>query len=81
MRKKTGPKILPDELKKYDLFKLMGHLTYAQRDVITFEDVESIRSIMIHEGYDKDNLDASIQGIANRVLIDKLNRNTDGEIE
>jgi hypothetical protein len=79
--KKKGPKKLPDDHKKLNFFKLMSHLTHEQRDVLDFQDVEMIRSIMISEGYDKENLDTSIQGIANRVLIDKLNKTTDGEID
>ena len=78
--KKRGPKKLPDNLKKFNLFELLAQLTSSQLDVLNFEDIEKIRSIMISEGFDKDNLTQSIQGIADRVLSDKLNKSTDGEI-
>jgi len=78
--KKRGPKKLPDNLKKYNLFELLAKLTTSQLDVLNFEDIEKIRSIMISEGFDKDNLTQSIQGIADRVLSEKLNKSTDGEI-
>jgi hypothetical protein len=78
--KKRGPKKLPDNLKKYNLFELLAKLTSSQLDVLNFEDIEKIRFIMISEGFDKDNLTQSIQGIADRVLSDKLNKSTDGEI-